>query len=386
MNTTSFSSVEQKSACDRLDLLAELQQVLNSLESNLAVEESKREDVLKVLADFECWDVYLALLRSFMKKASEDRRRDYTQRMVRVYFNFQEDAQKTSKLLAEVASQTKMPFNLFWRYNISEVMVHKDYKLEAEIIENITENLRGKRKDFLEKALERLLLLYEEKLYQEQKALRVYERLFEVNPKNQKALKFFKNFYIQKNQWTDVERCLKSLVSSCGAVEKHHYRIELATVYLHYLDETQKALDVLDAVDVSAGFEACKVKFSLLFLIGEFQKALEALRPLKALAESRRMKATIYYHVALTYQNLGSVDKALDNYENSLKKYLTVFVMRKYAQLALSYRKNNHVFSALRYLQRYLDQGDVSEEAKVEMRKQAKEVYAELMSVVGEVH
>ena len=370
---------ELKSASDRHDLLQELKEVLRSLKRDMGVEESQKERALKILADFECWAVYVPLLESLMEKATEEERREYTQSLVRVYFNFQENPTKASDFLAAAASELKMPFNLFWRYNISEVMVHKDYKLEAEIIENIVSSYNDPQ--FIEKAFERLLLLYEEKLYQEQKVLEVYKRLLEVNASNQKALKFFKNYYMQKYQWDEVGHCLRALVVACeGTIEEHHYRIELATVYLHYLDETEKALDVLAAVDVSAGFEACKVKFSLLFLVGEFQKALEALQPLLAMAESRRMKATVHYHVAVTYQNLGYVDKALENYETSLKKDFTMFILKKYAKLAIAYNKDKRILAVMRFMEKRLETSDMSPENKTEIQKEAKRIYTKFVS------
>lgn len=361
--------------------LAQLKSVLSSLSSPQRSDEESREEALAILAAYECWEPYLALVESFIKEATDyELRREYTQRIARVYLNDVEDYRRAADFLAHAAVSLKMPFNLFWRYCISEIRLYKDYRVEAEIIETII--IRHRDHNFLEKAYERLILLYEEKLYEEDNIPLAYEKLLVVNSKNQKALKFYKNLHMQRHEWGEIEKYLLALVASCTEPrEEHHYRVELATVYLHYLDETQKALEILDAVDVHAGFEACKVKFSLLFLIGEFKKALGALQPLKTLAETPQLKACVYYHLAVTYQNLGASDKALESFQQSLRKYLSVYVLKKYTGAALSSRNTTHILGVMRYLEKAIEALEMSPDNRAAVRGEAKRVYNQLLKV-----
>ncbi|MCY4444670.1 MAG: hypothetical protein OXC44_07725 [Proteobacteria bacterium] len=366
--------------------LQKLQKVIVAFDKGQDVIPSSKEgrdELIQLLADFECWDIYVPVVKMMIQKSDGEAARGYYQNLAKVYFNYlDQSTDEVSQLLTEAVHSLDLSFNFFWRFMILEAMYHKNYTVEAHVIEYIVVHYdRSRSQKFLEKALERLILIYEEKLHIEDKIFKLYKILREVNHKNHKALIYFKNMYMQSQQWNEVEQCLKYLMESSQEIgEESFYRIELATVYLHYLDEVDLALKVLDGVDVSAGFSACQVKFSLLLMMGEYERALAALQPLKQLANTNYQKATIYYHSAVCHLNLGSKDLAFKNFETSLKRDFNVYVFKNYVKLCLNSQNRKALLFGLKTLEKQkIDEHLIAKSKEIRM-KHLPEAYVKSLS------
>ena len=347
------------------DKIAELNNVIETVNQGAVIPINKQIYSLKLLAEFECWDLYIQAVRVMTKLMLKDRLIEYHKHVSRIYFNYLENTAKFEEFLIESSRHLQLPFNVFWRFMIHEAMDHKDYKVEAQALEGLV--AAENSSVFKEKALERLVLLYEEKLCNDELINKTYKKLLAINPENVKALIYFKNIYTQLHDWEEVESILKTLIKSNDLyIEQNFYIIELASLYLNYLNEDKLAKQFLDKITVEDGYHTCKTKYSLLAVSGEFQSAYDCLTAMLEICDNSIKKAHVYFHMGVTKLNLNQVDHAFSYFYKSLNSQFYPFVAIKVIKIAISYNRTELLDNVLKSIS--------SNSQEVELRKKAQEI------------
>lgn len=356
-----FSASEVAKKIDRL------KQVIERCRSGQPGDHQEWKQDLMLLHQFECWDIYFKHIDRYLASGSSEDTKQYFQQVLTVTFNVTEDPAKASDYLVKASKQLKMPFNLFWRLMILETMKYKNYHIEAQVLENLGHQSEG---EFFEKILERLALIYEEKLYREDLIYETFSRLLEANRENRKALIFFKNFSMQRQEWSKVEVFLKALIDVLADTpEEANYRLELARLYFHYLDEGDTAIEVMKGIEPEAGYRVFKAKFMLLFQSGEFKHGLPTLKVLEQLAETPRQLSHVYFHFARVYSNLNQMGRAFKYYERSLSKDFNVVVARKYGATSAQYSYYGGIYRMLRHIIKNADRKSQRDSAERLIKK-----------------
>ena len=354
----------QKEISELPEKIKKLMIVVEFVKSGSIIPISKQQSYLSLLADFECWDMFIQAVKIMTKVMLKDRLIDYHGYVSRICFNYLENYSLFEDLLIESSKSLKMPFNVFWRLMINDAMDHKDYVAEARALEKLI--LKEPNKQFAEKALERLVLLYEEKIYNDELINNTYKKLLRLNANNVKALIYFKNICTQRQDWKEVEHLLKSLiVSNQLTIEKNYYIIELAAVYLNYLNETNLAKDLLKQITGKNGYHTCKTKFCLLSLSGEYSSAFDCLKDMLEVVEDPSKKAHIYFHLALTRLNLNEIEEAFADFEKSLECKFYPFVAKKFAKMAMTYGHTSKLEGMLKAISNNVTDHQLKKKARV---------------------
>ncbi|MCY4380543.1 MAG: hypothetical protein OXC40_03105 [Proteobacteria bacterium] len=333
---------------DREQHIIELKQLVDHINSGTKFSRDEHLDHLKLLHDFECWHHYFTKVDLLLADVDQRQANSILQDSLSVCFNFIEDKAMAEKYLLRALQLVDISFPEFWRVMILKPMKIKDFALEASLLESIVPHSQG---EFLEEVLARLAILYEEKLYSEDHLLKTLSRLIEANPRNHKALIFYKNFYSQRHHWAKVEGFLKTLIDELAETsEEYFYRLELAKIYLHFLDQPEEATEIMSGVTSDAGFEMIKVKFMLFFHAGEFRQGIDTLKVLEQLATDGKQLANVYFHYATSYASLNNHAKSFAYFEKSLQKDVSMYVIRKYWRSSLQYRNFHGILSTLEYI------------------------------------
>ena len=349
--------INQRTPDDSVDILAQvelLKAAIVELNGPFSGDQSTLKSYLQLLYEFECWDLYFKYIQAILHQGSGSDQSLYYQQVIGVVFNVTGDSRASARYLIAALGSLKLSFFLFWKSMILETMRYKDYRLEAEMLEALSEHSAG---EFLERILERLALIYEEKLYREDLIYASFSRLLKANATNRRALIFFKNFSMQSQEWAKAETFLKTLIQVLvDTPEEVSYRLELARLYFHYLDEPDLAVDTLGGIEPKAGYRVFKAKFMLMFHAGEYKSSIEALRALEQLAEGAEQLALVYFHYASVYGSLNNMTRAFYYYEKSLDKKFHVVVARKYGAYSARYSYYAGIAKMLNYIAQHASQ------------------------------
>lgn len=338
---------------DMASKVKRLEQAIADLKGGFSGDHKVLKQYLRWLYEFECWDLYFKHISPLLKQGDTKEKKRYYQQALMVAFNVIEDPVIYSQYLVAAAKEFDLPFSEFWKLMISETMKYKDYHLEAQTLESLSLESKG---DFLERILERLALIYEEKLYREDLIHHSFERLLKANQSNRRALVFFKNFSMQRQEWVQAETYLKSIIRVLADTpEDASYRLELAHLYFHYLDESDLALQVVAGIEPKAGYRVFKAKFMLMYHAGEYKHSIETLRTLEQLAEDSQQLALVYFHYASIYGSLNNMKRAFRYYEKSLDKNFHVVVARKYGAHCARYSYYVGIANMLGYIAQHAE-------------------------------
>lgn len=347
------------------DFSAQLQllnQMIPKLKNGYSGELSTIKPCLEVLYNFECWDLYFKCVQTVFQQGSAQDKEFYYRQVIGVTINITQDAVAAGQYVVAASRALKLPFFVFWRSYVMEVRLAKNYVFEADILETLSQHSKG---DFLEKVLERLALIYEEKIFREDLIHESMRRLIKANERSRSALIFFKNLAMQRQEWAKAEVMLKSLISVLSdTLEEVSYRLELARLYFHYLDEPELAIQVLAGIEPKAGYNIYKVKFMLMFHADEYKHSLEVLHTLEKLAETPEQFALVYFHYARVYSQLKNRSRTFHYYEKSLAKSFHVVVARKYGSYAARSHYYPGIAKMLGYVARHAGQKSQQQEAQ----------------------
>src|SRR5690606_9965975 len=131
------------------------------------------------------------------------------------------------------------------------------------------------------------------KTHNEQLLDRAYKRLREVDPTNVKALRYFKLYFTQANEWEEVVAILKTLLGSVTRPQEV-YRVaqELAAIYLYQLDMADEAITTLDTYCEGSPLDASQIMFDAYQRMANWNGCLKVLRQCLVSVGTDRDRAT----------------------------------------------------------------------------------------------
>lgn len=272
--------------------------------------------VFDSLQSFECWTSYFQLLEQQIDNPKK-RQLEYYVRTARAYSVHLEDIQKAAKVCLKMTKDLRLSYQDFREKALYAIVDEHDYRNEGILLQAIYPKLRSKEDNVA--CLERLCLIYEKKKFDESNLNKSYERLIEIDPYNQKALRYFKIVYTQNNQWEKVAQVLVNLFSSAKHLnDRYRSAQELAAVYLYQLDAPANSIEVLEKHCADSPLSTFAIHYEAYYRLENWEGCLMVLQTQVKRVLGDLNKANLTLRIGETLDKLGRVDEAIATYKTVL--------------------------------------------------------------------
>ena len=270
---------------------------------------------IRLLESFECWT---PLFRAVERKLANPNTRaleDYIL-LAKIEATSLEDKQKSAEYCVKLFQQFNISYEDFCLKVLPEVVGEEDFATEGEILFSIV----GRLQNFEEKVscLERICLIYEKKKYDEDRLNYSYDLLLATDPKNTKALRYFKAVYTQNQRWESVIEVLKTLYKHASH-PNDAFRIaqEWASVWLLQLDNPTACLKVLDDYCQDSPLDTSSLYYEAHYRCSNWHGCLDVLKIFYDKVEGSQNKAVVLLKIGEMYELTENIDNAVEAYEKS---------------------------------------------------------------------
>ncbi len=254
----------------------EISTLVHQLNQSTLVPEESLEETLQLLLDHECWNLYFKILEPLIDNPKRRTLPLYI-KAAKAYSVHLEDIQKAAKICAKLMKDLRLSYGEFREKVLHAVIGELDFDHEALILQAILPRLKSKEDTVA--CLERLCLIYEKKKYDEDQLNKSYEKLYDLDPSNMKALRYFKVVYTQTNQWEKVVQILQNLYHSAKHInDKFRSGQELAAVYLYQLDQPMNAIEAIEKYCADSPLNTFTIHYEAYYRMQNWEGCLRVLR------------------------------------------------------------------------------------------------------------
>ncbi|MES2743834.1 MAG: hypothetical protein V4655_00345 [Bdellovibrionota bacterium] len=275
------------------------------------------EPVFDRLQAFECWTSYFHLLEQQIDNPKKRALTHYV-RIARAYSVHLEDITKAARVCLKMMKDMRLSYQEFRDKALYSIIDEQDYGNEGILLQSIYPKLKSKEDNVA--CMERLCLIYEKKKYDENNLNKSYERLIELDPYNQKALRYFKIVYTQNNQWEKVAQVLMNLFTSAKHVnDRYRSAQELAAVYLYQLDAPGNSIDVLEKYCADSPLSTFAIHYEAYYRMQNWEGCLKVLQTQVRKISGDLNRATLTLRIGEMLEKLRRSDDAILAYKRVLE-------------------------------------------------------------------
>jgi len=292
--------------------------IVAQVDSGAAISDQLAADMLDLLEQHECWGPFFRLLKRGLEGGAPERERNYV-RLARVQNIYLEDTFAAAETCASLVSHLRPGYLKFSEQMLPHIIEFEDFTAEATLLSAICDHLEIQDDHIA--CLERLCMLFEKKTHNEAQLSQTYERLLEVDPRNVKALRYFKLLFTQNNEWDQVVDALTKLLSAVRHPQEL-YRVaqELAGIYLYQLDMPEAAIAVLAAHCEGSPLDTSTILYDAHERLNNWQGCLQVLRQCLLSVESEAGRATLHFKMGGLHMLLSNLGQANENFQKAAKQ------------------------------------------------------------------
>lgn len=338
----------------------DISDLVNQITRGAAVGDTHLDPILDKLQDFECWTTYFQLLESQIDNPKKRQIHHYV-RTARAYAIHLEDIQKAAKVCVKLMKDIRLGYAEFREKVLQSVIGENEFEQEAVILQAVYPKFRVK--EDLIACMERLCLIYEKKKFDEGNLNKSYERLIELDPMNQKALRYFKIVYTQNNQWDKVLQVLQSLFASAKHInDRYRSAQELAAVHLYQMDQPQNAVDIIERYCADSPLNTFAIHYDAYYRLQNWDGCLRVLRAHLKKIEGGLNKAITHLKMGELLERMKRYKEAEENYYKALE--YSPRMLEPYERLMdlyLDFKQWDNVLDCLNRLQEAVDDSYLKE-------------------------
>lgn len=294
-----------------------VRKLVAQVDSNAALTADQRTEILETFEQHECWAPYFRLLQRTLKDPHTRQLADFI-RLARVQNLFLEDVFAAAETCTSLVQDMKLSYDRFSEEVLPRVVEFEDFTAESSILSAICDRFPG-HQDHVS-CLERLCMLYEKKTHNEALLGKTYEKLLSLEPRNVKALRYFKLVYTQNNEWEEVVGVLRTLLG-CVTHPQELFRVaqELAAIYLYQLDMADEAINVIESYCAESPLDTSTILYDAYQRLNDWTGCLKVLRQCLLNVDDDMGRAILHYKIGGLSEQLGELDQALDNFTKAAK-------------------------------------------------------------------
>lgn len=290
------------------DIAGRLSDVIHSVDGAESLPRADQQHILDELEAFECWQPAFRLLNRIISQADLRQPADYI-RKASILYRYLNDLPKAAETCAQLFKDCGSDFKSFSQQALREFLADDDFAAEAQILQTIQPQLKTEQDRV--HCLERLCVLYEKKIFDEKALSQSFEKLLKLDPKNQRALRYFKIVFTQNNEWEEVARVLRTLLDSAAyPADRSRLALELASVYLYQLDSANLAVNLIEEHCEDSGLDTSTVKYDAYFRLRDWEGCLKILRQSLEKIDAAFTQAVLYLKIGEWEEKLGRSEEA----------------------------------------------------------------------------
>lgn len=316
----------------------QISNIMSGIKKQSPLTETEREQFLAKLASFECWQPYLNILAqdSNLTPAQKIEHKIDAIGVLNLHLNQMPEAIKKCCQLVE---DFELSFEDIRLKVFTRVLISGNYVQEVRFCEKIAGFFVEKKDQIL--CLEHIALLYDKRIHHESALSETYERILKADPKNIKALRFFKILHTQTGNWEEAAKYLKMLLLSVQyPEEKFRVAQELAGILLYQSRLPEQALQLLDRYCANTPLNTSTLRYDAHAGLHQWQGCLDVLHGCINLVEENKEKSILWFRIGQLCKQLQRDDEALDAFEKSYSTWAELIEAREEAILINLKNKN----------------------------------------------
>jgi hypothetical protein len=272
------------------------------------------QPTLDILEAYECWVPALSFLTEWSRNSGSQM--TAKARSARILLYFQGRKNEASKAVADIAASENLNFEQFEKLILTSIIDADDFQSLAFLLESCWQSLRELRDRV--KCLERICLLYEKKVHDEDRLYEFNSKLIKIDPNNHKALRYFKMISAQSGDWGAVENYLARLVSAASH-PKDVYRLaqELAAVQLYQLDKASESLATVRRFCSESHLDTSMIEYDAYHRLADWRGCSSVLRKLLDQTSNSKEKSILSLKIAIIEETSSNFGEALQRYEDA---------------------------------------------------------------------
>jgi len=296
----------------------QVRQIVTHLASQPGLAKFDLENALDLLEHFECWQPYFSLLDRILSDRKVRSLAFYV-RKARAQNLLIEDVFAAAETCMDAVVAMKLSYADFQYQVVPRVIVNDDWASEAVILQALVDKFPSVSDRI--KGWERLCLLFEKKVHNEEKLADCYERLQQLDQFNIKALRYFKMVFSQSSAWSQVAGVLKKLLQvSQHPQDVYRTAQELAAVELYQLDKPKDALDLLQRHCRDSPLDTSMIKFDAYFRMDDLKGCLKVLEECLENTHESERRAILFYKAGLLHEQLNNSQEAARDYQKAVSE------------------------------------------------------------------
>jgi tetratricopeptide (TPR) repeat protein len=270
---------------------------------------------LKVLALNECWQAYFEVYEYCEPKLGKELSVELTANCLKHLVVDLENQAQAASYLSKIILTRHLTFNEVAHDLIRRATEIDDAASEASILETVIHSFTSTEDKEL--ALERLCMLYEKKLYLENKLKQANEMLLKINPQNIQGLRYLKNSALLHQRWNDLVPILERLLLALKhPEEKLRAALDLAAIHLYQLGSPKQCLVVLDQYG-SGRIDTSKMRFHAYEALRDWDSCIGILNSSLEKNLDDEEKSAIHYYLGKVFDQKGDLREAYINFLKS---------------------------------------------------------------------
>lgn len=301
---------------DVINVSEHVESLIAKIHSGSVLEESELMGALEILESYECWSPYFRLFNEVLKNPQK-KDLDKFIRMAWAQNVCLEDALAAADTCVVMVKDLGCGYSEFKEDVLPKILEIEDFKSEATFWQAVRKHFADD--DDQVKCLERLCVIFEKKVFSDHQLAQTYEDLIDLDPHNSKALRYFKQYYMQMNDWEKVVDILNNILDS-STFESERFRIaqELAALLLYQLDLPNEAINTIAKYCDESPLDASTILYDAYKRLSDWYGCQRVLRECLLAVETDRERAVLHYKIALTHEALDEYMEARDNYVHAL--------------------------------------------------------------------
>lgn len=342
---------------------AHIMEIMARLKAGETFGREENARVLDELAAYECWLPYRRILNNTLSDEKNRTLDDYI-RLAKTLYAALENEKELAEVAVRIVRDLDINYKTFATTVIPQVLTEGEFDVEAKVLQAIQPVLSDENERIL--CLERLCLLFEKKIFDEVQLNRSYEHLLALDPKNLKALRYFKMVYSQTNDWDNVARILRTMLeNSPHKLDRARLGLEAASVYLYQLDNPSLALATVEKNCIDGSLDTSTVRYDAYARMQDWQGCIDVLKEALSKAETPFLRALVLFKLSEMTERMKD-KKASLQFCQMARKEAPKFIepLEKLIDHHIDQKNWSQVLNGLRELQEAVREGELVDRVK----------------------
>lgn len=294
----------------------QLTHALKKIESG-TLPRAEEKSVLDILEQYECWEPFITYLHAQISQSSNATVENYI-RLARVQALFLEEAFGAAESCAALVKKLGISFATFQTDVLPRILEPDDFASEGLFLQSCYEHFA----DVADKvaAVERICFIYEKKTFNERLLGKFYTLLRQLDPKNHRALRYFRAVYTQSHDWDKALQVLGAMLEA-AKFEQEVIRIalEMAAILLYQMDQPKEAIRYIDAYCSNSPLDTSVVHYDAYARLEDHKGCISVLRQCLLGVDELSERAAIHYRIGQLHELLHEPDLARENYLKAIQ-------------------------------------------------------------------